>query len=55
MVRRIRTEWGRPQALVVATGGYAALVGRHCSTVERIEPWLTLYGLALAGEMLAGD
>jgi type III pantothenate kinase len=55
MVRRIRAEWGRPDALVVATGGYATLVGRHCATVERIEPWLTLYGLALAGELLAGD
>ncbi len=54
MVRRIRGSWERPEALVVATGGYASLVGRHCATVERIEPWLTLYGLALAGELLAG-
>jgi type III pantothenate kinase len=54
MVRRIREYWQRPDALVVATGGYAPLVGKHCATVERIEPWLTLYGLAMAGELLAG-
>ncbi|HSG47346.1 MAG TPA: type III pantothenate kinase, partial [Longimicrobiales bacterium] len=55
MVERIRAEWARPQALVVATGGYAPLVGPHCRTVERVEPWLTLYGLALAGRHLAGE
>jgi type III pantothenate kinase len=55
MVRRIREEWQRPDPLVVATGGYASLVGRHCVTVEKIEPWLTLYGLALAGDLLATD
>jgi len=55
MVERIRQEWGRPDALVVATGGYAPMVGPHCRTVERVEPWLTLYGLALAGRLLAGE
>ncbi|MDT8341336.1 MAG: type III pantothenate kinase [Longimicrobiales bacterium] len=55
MVHRIRSEWERPDALVVATGGYAALVGTHCRTVERVEPWLTLYGLALAGFHLSGE
>lgn len=52
VVRRIRQEWGRPDALVVATGGYAQVVGPHAQTVETIEPFLTLYGLALAGELL---
>lgn len=55
MVDRIRAEWEVPDALVVATGGYAPLVGPHCRTVERVEPWLTLYGLALAGRHLAGE
>jgi type III pantothenate kinase len=55
MVDRIRQEWGRPAALVVATGGSATLVGPQCRTVERVEPWLTLYGLALAGRHLAGE
>jgi type III pantothenate kinase len=54
VVRRIREEWGRPEAFVVATGGFATTVGPHCRTVEHVEPFLTLYGLALAGRHLAG-
>lgn len=54
MVERIRAEWGRPDALVVATGGYAVAVAPHARSVERVEPHLTLKGLALAGEIL-GD
>jgi type III pantothenate kinase len=53
MVRRIREEWGRPDALVVATGGYAALLAPHCGSVERVEPFLTLQGLFWAGEHMA--
>ena len=49
VVRRIKTEWEKPDALVVATGGFAKVLGSHLSTVDRIEPYLTLYGLALAG------
>lgn len=52
IVRRIREEWQRPDALVVATGGLAALIGPHCRTVQRIEPFLTLYGLQLAYDYL---
>ena len=48
IVRRIMEEWRKPDALVVATGGLAALIGPHCKTVDRIEPFLTLYGLELA-------
>jgi type III pantothenate kinase len=53
MVRRVREEWEKPKALVVATGGYAGLVGPHCATVDRIEPFLTLRGLFLAGSHMA--
>ena len=49
IVRRIKAEWGRPDALVVATGGFAKVLGPYLKTVDRIEPFLTLYGLALAG------
>jgi pantothenate kinase type III len=38
----------------VATGGFANTMGPHLTTVDRIEPYLTLYGLAMAGEALAG-
>lgn len=48
IVRRIKTEWHRPAALVVATGGLAPLIGPYCRTVDRIEPFLTLYGLEIA-------
>jgi len=53
MVRRIRAEWEREGIQVVATGGFAEAVGPHCETVDRIEPFLTLYGLALAGVHIA--
>ncbi len=53
VVRRIKEEWARPDALVVATGGFAEVLGPHLATVDRIEPYLTLFGLALAGRHLA--
>ncbi len=53
LVRRIKDEWGRPDALVVATGGYATVLGPHLATVDEIEPFLTVYGLAMAGRVLA--
>jgi type III pantothenate kinase len=52
MVRRIRSEWNRPDALVVATGGLAPFIGPHCATVQKIEPYLTLYGLEIAWRSL---
>lgn len=54
IVRRIRREWARPDIYVVATGGYAEVVGPHAETVDHIEPFLTLYGLALAGRIIRG-
>jgi type III pantothenate kinase len=49
IVRRIKAEWEKPDALVVATGGFAKVVAPHLATVDRTEPFLTLYGLAMAG------
>jgi type III pantothenate kinase len=51
-VRRIKAEWDRPDAMVVATGGFAPVIGPHCDSVELVEPFLTLYGCALAGGYL---
>ena len=48
IVRRILDEWGPSDPLVVATGGLAPLVAPHCATVDRIEPFLTITGLAIA-------
>ena len=50
IVRRIRAEWQRPDAFVVATGGLAPLIAPHCATVQHIEPALTLHGLRFALE-----
>ncbi len=57
VVGRVRHEWGRPDALVVATGGFATVIGPHAATVDRIEPFLTLQGLGIAGAELdpSGD
>jgi len=55
MVERIKTEWDRPDVLVVATGGYAALLAQHCRTVKEVEPFLTLRGLYFAGGYMAGE
>jgi type III pantothenate kinase len=48
MVRRIKQEWERPDALVVATGGMAHVIAPHCTTIDRVEPFITLTGLNLA-------
>ena len=55
IVRRIVAEWGRKDPYVVATGGFATVIGPHCTTVQHIEPFLTLYGLAIAGRELIGE
>lgn len=48
IVGRILEEWSPEAPLVVATGGLAGFLGEQCRTVERIEPYLTLTGLAAA-------
>jgi type III pantothenate kinase len=54
IVRRIKEEWGRPDAYVVATGGFSTVVGPFLGTVDEVEPFLTLYGLAMAGRHIRG-
>lgn len=54
VVRRIRQEWQRPDAYVVATGGLAPFLAPHCATVQHIEPHITLIGLDLAWRAAAG-
>lgn len=52
LVERIAKEQG--PAVVIATGGLAALVSSHCASVQHCEPWLTLRGLRLIYERNAG-
>ena len=54
MVKRLKDEWGHPDAYTVARGGFANTIGPHLVTIDRIEPFLTLFGLAMAGEYLEG-
>lgn len=54
VVRLIKDEWDRPDAWVVATGGFAKVMGHHLATVDHVEPFLTLYGLAMAGDHIGG-
>jgi type III pantothenate kinase len=51
IVRRIRAELGDETAPVVATGGLAELIAPHASTVEHVDPFLTLEGLRLVWEL----
>ncbi|MBI4539057.1 MAG: type III pantothenate kinase [Gemmatimonadetes bacterium] len=49
IVRRIKREWERPDAFVVATGGFSSVIAPYCDSIDHIEPFLTLYGLEMAG------
>lgn len=49
IVGRIRESWESENILVVATGGFARVIGPHVSSVDRVEPYLTLEGLGVAG------
>lgn len=65
MVARIRESWRADEGsgagegrqpddiLVVATGGFAPVIAPHTRSVDRIEPFLTLQGLGIAGAYLA--
>lgn len=50
---RIRAELAAPDAPVIATGGLAELVAPHSSTIDRVDPFLTLEGLRLVWELNA--
>jgi type III pantothenate kinase len=56
LVRRLKGEWPTPAVpRVVATGGLAELIAPLCREVQFVEPFLTLYGLRMAHELLAED
>jgi type III pantothenate kinase len=53
LVARLRAEWPTPQEpLVIATGGLAATMQPLCTSIARVEPDLTLEGLAMAHALL---
>ncbi|MDA1081431.1 MAG: type III pantothenate kinase [Gemmatimonadetes bacterium] len=54
IVRRIKREWPkRTKPVVIATGGLAPRFMALCTELDRIEPDLTLVGLAIAHKLLA--
>jgi type III pantothenate kinase len=53
IVRRIVDEWGE-RPTVVATGGLAETIAAHSETIDRVEPDLTLLGLALIQKRTGG-
>jgi type III pantothenate kinase len=53
LVRRLKKEWPTKRTpKVVATGGLADIVAPLCEEIERVEPYLTLYGLQMAYALL---
>jgi type III pantothenate kinase len=46
--RRILDELG--PSTVIATGGLSEVIAPYCSTIDHVEPWLTLHGLRLVYE-----
>ncbi len=48
MVERMRKEL--PEARCIATGGYASVIAKESSTIEIVDPWLTLEGLRIIYE-----
>ncbi len=56
IVRRIKSEWptGR-DALVIGTGGLAAMLQPWCPVLEVVDPDLTLRGLQIAHSLLTAD
>jgi len=51
LVRRSREELGEGDVRVVATGGPAGVIVRHCREIEEFDPDLTLKGLRVLYEM----
>ena len=49
IVTAIRKELGT-DARAIATGGLAELISPHATTIERVDPFLTLEGLRLVWE-----
>ena len=51
LVRRSREELGADGVRVIATGGPAGVIVRHCREIEKFDPDLTLEGLRVLYEM----
>jgi type III pantothenate kinase len=53
IVRRIKAEWPTGDVpIVIGTGGLAELFAPLCSSFDEVDPYLTLFGLSLAFELV---
>jgi type III pantothenate kinase len=53
IVRRIKAEWPSDEVpIVVGTGGLAELFAPLCTSFDEVDPYLTLYGLSLAFDLV---
>jgi len=53
VVGRIKTEWpSREVPIVIGTGGLAETFAPLCRSFDAVDPYLTLYGLSLAFDLL---
>lgn len=50
MINRFKAELGA-DTKVIATGGLSEIIARHTTSIELIDPWLTLDGLRILWEM----
>jgi type III pantothenate kinase len=56
VVRRIKGEWPNESTpIVIGTGGLAELFASICTSFDEVDPYLTLYGLSLAFELVGRD
>lgn len=55
IVRRIKNDWPRKtKPVVVATGGLAPFLAKHCREIDQVEPFFTLHGVRIGYETLTG-
>ena len=54
LVRRIKKEWSAKDPVVIATGGLAASLKPFCETLDEVDPYLTLKGVRIGYQILAG-
>jgi type III pantothenate kinase len=55
IVRRIKKDWPRKtRPVVIATGGLAQFLAKHCSEIDQVEPFFTLQGVRIGYDVLTG-
>jgi type III pantothenate kinase len=53
LTQRLMKEMGESNVLVIGTGGLINQITAHTHVIDRVEPWLTLTGLRVIGDLNA--